>query len=129
MINNDRIVPIQKIDYLSMIGTVLNLIGTSYTILEADNVEGDFTVNGTTGTMLANQPAKSITFTVGLPGLGNVVYFVPAYDFAGLIDGDSGNVVSGSENIQPDGVTLYRATGTHSSSMTIEAITPMASAD
>ena len=44
MINNDRIVPIQKIDFLSMIGTILTLHGTSYAVLAASDVEGTFSV-------------------------------------------------------------------------------------
>ena len=42
MINKDRIVPVTKTDLLTLLGTVLGLIGTSYTVLTADTVNGDF---------------------------------------------------------------------------------------
>ena len=48
MVNTDRIVPITKIDYLSMIGTAMKLASTSFSVLAASDVEGTFTVTGDT---------------------------------------------------------------------------------
>ena len=48
MINKDnRIVPIVKTDFLSLIGTTLALIGTSYAVIESADVKGTFQVTGT----------------------------------------------------------------------------------
>ena len=44
MINKDRIVPVQKIDFLSLIGTILAIHGTSYDVLASKDVEGTFEV-------------------------------------------------------------------------------------
>lgn len=126
MINNDRIVPIQKIDLLSMIGTVLNLIGTSYSVLETDDVLGDFTVeaSGAAGNLLANQPVKTLNFADGVTS--GTVYFVAAYDFAGFqIDGTA---VTATGDVQPDGVSLYKAV-LADSAVTVTSVTPVLGGD
>lgn len=127
MVNTDRIVPITKIDYLSMIGTAMKLAGTSFSVLAASDVEGTFTVTGTgaAGNKLANQPAKSINFASGVTS--GTVYFVAANDFdaitvagaAATID-DSGVALA---DIAKDGVTLYTA-ALSSGTVTITAVTP-----
>mgnify|MGYP007102041492 FL=1 len=60
MVNSERIVPITSMDFLSMIGTFMNLQGTTFTVVKAADVEGNFTAG--TGNSLLNQPAKSIEF-------------------------------------------------------------------
>lgn len=122
MINNDRIVPIQKTDLLSLIGTVLNLIGTDYEVLEADDTTGGFTVTaeGDAGILLANQPVETLNFADGVTA--GTVYFVPAYDFVGFeIDGTA---VTPTGTVQPDGVTLYKAV-LADSAVTVTAVTPI----
>lgn len=128
MINNDRIVPIQKMDLLTMVGTVLGLIGTSYGVLEASTVEGAFSVTGSgaAGNKLANQPVQSLDFATGVTG--GTVYFVPAYDYAGItVAGAAATYAEGSATVNPDGVTLYKAV-LSSGSVTITAISPVLSA-
>lgn len=122
MINTNRIVPIQKIDLLSMIGTVLGLIGTSYNVLEADSIEGEFSVTGSgaAGTFLANQPVQTLDFPSGVTGA--TVYFIAAYDYAGMTIAGVATTPTGSVN--PDGVTLYKAV-LSSGSVTITAVTPV----
>lgn len=125
MINNDRIVPIQKIDYLSMIGTILTLHGTSYTVLAATDTEGDFAVTGSgaAGNVLANQPVKSLDFKTGVTS--GTVYFVAAYDFGGItVAGAAATAGDGSVTVNPDGVTLYKAV-LGSGTVTVTAITPV----
>ena len=126
MVNNDRIVPIQKIDYLSMVGTILKLHGTSFTVLESDNVEGDFSVTGSgaAGNKLANQPLKSCDFKTGVTGA--TVYFVAAYDYEGFKTAGAASTMAGA-TVKPDGVTLYTAT-LSSGTVTIAEITPEISA-
>ena len=127
MINNDRIVPIQKMDLLSMIGTILALGNTSYNVLAASDVEGDFSVTGSgaAGNLLANQPVKTLDFATGVTS--GTVYFVAAYDFEGFtVAGATATMGTSSEEVNPDGVTLYKAV-LGSSNVTVTAITPSVS--
>ena len=122
MVNTERVIPIQSSDYLSMIGTVMKLAGTTFTVLAASTVDGEFSVTGTgdAGTVLANQPVKSLDFASGVTA--GVVYFVPAYGFEGITVAGSAVTPTGSV-AKNDGVTLYTAT-LSSGSVTIAAITP-----
>lgn len=120
MVNNDRIVPIQKIDLLSMIGTILGLNGTSFSVIAANNVEGDFSAG--TGNSLANQPVRSLDFT----GSSGTVYFVAAYDYQGVTKSGAAVTMAGA-TVNSDGVTLYKAV-LASNTVTITAVTPSLSA-
>lgn len=126
MINNDRIVPIQKIDYLSMIGTVLTLASVSYTALQATTTEGAFSVTGTgsAGNFLANQPVQSLDFPEAVTGA--TVYFVAAFDFVGITIAGTATTPTGA-TIQPDGITLYKAV-LSSGAVAITTVTPVLSA-
>ena len=124
MINTERIVPIQKMDFLSMIGTILALNSTSYSVLEASTVDGAFSVtgSGSAGTFLANQPVQTLDFPSGVTGA--TVYFVAAYDYAGMTIAGAATTPTGDVN--PDGITLYKAV-LASGAVTITAITPSVS--
>ena len=106
MINSNRIVPVQKTDLLSLYGTVLNLIGTSYTVLQSTDVEGNFavTASGAAGNKLANQPVKTLDFTSGTTS--GTVYFIPAYDFEGFKI--AGVAATATGDVEADGATLYK---------------------
>ena len=121
MINTERIVPIEKIDRLSQIGETLTLVGTSFTKLAANDVEGNFTVTGTgdAGNLLANQPAKTIDFATGVTAA--VVYFIADYGFGGF--SIAGTAVTATGTVKPDGVTLYKAT-LSSGAVTVVPVTP-----
>ena len=125
MINNDRIVPIQKMDLLTMIGTVLSIHGTNYNVLAASTVEGAFSVTGSgaAGNFLANQPVQTLDFPSGVTG--GTVYFVAAYDYAGItVAGAAATLAGGSATVNPDGVTVYKAV-LSSGSVTITAVSPV----
>ena len=128
MINNDRIVPIQKCDFLSMIGIILGIGGTSYAVIASSDVEGTFAVTGTgaAGTKVANQPVKSFDIKTGVTGC--TVYFVAAYDFDGLkVAGADPTFADGSlenDDVKADGITLYKAV-LASGEVTLTAITPI----
>lgn len=125
MINNDRIVPVQKIDFLSLIGTVLALHGTEYAVLAASDVEGTFEVTGSgaAGNKLANQPVKTLDFASGVTG--GTVYFVADYGYKGItVAGSAATIAEGSADVKADGITLYKAV-LSSGSVTITAITPV----
>lgn len=124
MINKDRIVPIEKIDFLSMIGTVINLMGASNFHVDATDAEGNLTVTGSgdVGTVLANQPLVSANFPAGVTA--GVLYFVPDYKFSGF---KIAGVAIEAEGDTPDykGVALYSAT-LSSGTVTVAAVTPIA---
>ena len=112
MINNDRIVPIQKIDFLSLIATVLNLIGTSFAKLASKDVLGNFSVtgSGSVGNKLADQPVKTLDFASGVTA--GTVYFVPDYAFTTItVNGTESIGDSGLDldDVKPDGISLYKA--------------------
>ena len=122
MINTDRIVPIQKIDRLSLIGETLGLIGTSFTKLAAADVVGNFTVTGTgdVGNVLLDQPAVTIDFASGVTA--GVAYFIPDYAFAGFkVAGTAVTPASGT--VTADGVSLYKAT-LSSGNIAVVKVTP-----
>ena len=126
MINNDRIVPIQKIDRLSAIGEILTLTSVDYTVLEATDITGSFSVTGTgdAGNLLANQPVETLDFADGVTGA--TVYFIPAFDYVGMTI--AGVAVTPTGNVDPDGVTLYKAV-LDTGAVTITAITPISGND
>lgn len=108
MINNDRIVPIQKTDLLSMYNTILGVAGVSRTVIASD-VDGNFTVTGVgdAGNLVANQPVQSLDFASGVTAA--VVYFVADYDFQGFKVAGADVTASGAD-VEKDAVTLYKAT-------------------
>lgn len=125
MINNDRVVPVQKIDLLSLIGTVLAIANVSYSVIAATDIEGDFEVTGSgaAGTKLANQPVKTIDFKSGVTS--GTVYFVADYAFDGIkVAGAAATIADGSATVKADGVTLYTA-ALASGEVTITAVTPV----
>lgn len=122
MINNDRIVPIQSMDFLSMIGTILAINGTSYTVVASTDVQGTFEITGTgdVGNVLANQPVQTMDFASGVTA--GVVYFVPDYNFSGIsINGTA--VDLSAVTIDADGISLYTAT-LAAGAVTVAKITP-----
>ena len=118
MINEDRIIPITKIDFLSVMGTVLNLTSTSFEVLKPVDVEGNFMVDDAS-TYLANQPVKSIDFTEST----GAVFFCPDYDFKGILVSGAEATVSGADYIEPEYVGLYFAE-LSSGTVTVTALTP-----
>ena len=115
MVNKDRIVPIQKVDFLTLIGIILNLMQTEHDVLPAEDVEGNFTVSAQ-GTYLADQPVKTLNFEED-----GSVFFVPAYDFAGV----QSNGEAVEADIEADGISLYVASCL-SGTVTVDALSPSA---
>lgn len=122
MVNHDRIVPITKVDLLTLIGTILGLNGTSYTVLKASTVEGAYSVTGTgdAGNKLADQPVQSLDFAEGVTAA--VVYFVAAYDYAGISVAGTAVTPTGA-TVKADGKTLYKA-ALSSGTVTVTAVSP-----
>ena len=111
MINNKRIVPIDKLDLLTAYNMILNAAGTAITAIAADTEDGAFTVD--TANTFCNEPAVSIKVTAES---GNF-YFVPAHTFEGM----TGVTVSGT--IVADGKTLYKG-AISSGTVTVTPVTP-----
>lgn len=106
MINSNRIVPVMATDLITLYGTIMTLVGTSVTAVQADD-PGVFNLKSGSGNMLAAEPVKSLDFGSGVTSA--VVYFVPAYDFAGFTVAGAAVTPSGAA-VSADGVTLYTAT-------------------
>jgi hypothetical protein len=126
MVNNDRIVSVTKTDLLSLVGTILGLNGTSYNVLAASDVEGNFAVTGSgaAGNLLANQPVKTVDFGENVTTA--TLYFVAGYDFVGFTNnGSAATIASGSVEVKPDGATLYKAARASGGAITITAVTPV----
>lgn len=107
MINSDRIVPVTKVDLLTLYGNIMKLAGT--TVAKLDGAQGIMTVTGSgdVGNKLASEPVKSVNFASGVTA--GVVYFIPAYDYAGFsVNGTA--VVTAGATVDTDGVDLYTAT-------------------
>ena len=112
MINSERIVPIQKCDFLSMIGIVLTLHGTSYKVAESPDVEGNF-VLADGSTFLCDQPVKTLDFGELTAG---TCYFVAGSDFEKVVGAEDAE-------IKADGITLYKAV-LADTTITVTAVTP-----
>lgn len=127
MVNDFRCVPIQKIDLLSLYGTILKIANVSFTVKAAKDVIGnvDITGTGSAGTFLVNQPVKSIDFKSGVTGA--TVYFCAAYDFDSILVAGAAATIDADgvalADVVRDGATLYTAT-LSSGEVTISAVTP-----
>ena len=119
MINKDRIIPIQKTDYLSLITTIVNLMAgllqqtISYNII-GGTADGSFTIDEAPADGLAvlSEPVKRIDFASGVPTAmdGMLFAFVPAEDFEGFYENGTKLVLAG-DDVLADGVSLYVALG------------------
>ena len=128
MINNNRIVPITKIDWLSAVSTFLNLASVSHNVLASSDVQGTFSVtgSGSAGTFLCDQPVKKLNIPSGVTGC--TIYFVAAVDFLGLTVNDAAPTFDSdhldNDDIVTDAATLYKAV-LSSGTVTLTAVTPV----
>lgn len=106
MINTNRVVPIEVIDYLSLIGVIMKLQGTTVAAAEAVS-PAVFKLTSGSGNILAAEPVKSLDF--GEAVTSAVVYFIPAYDYEGFSIAGTKAETAGAE-VEADGRTLYTAT-------------------
>lgn len=103
MINTNRIVPIEKVDYLTLISQVLDIAQVSVTKLSGNGV---YEQDTNSATVICDEPVKSLNF--GSSVTAATVYFVPGYDFAGFTKTGATLTVTGTVDTQ--GVQLYKAT-------------------
>jgi hypothetical protein len=101
MINKDRIVPVTATDLITLYGTTLKIASVSATAVSSENAEGDFVI-AEGGTLLADEPVKSVKFGEGVSSA--TLYFVASYDYEGF------KGVTATGDVDADGCTLYTAT-------------------
>ena len=103
MINNDRIIPITKTDFLTLIATLANVFEEPFTILKGTS-DGVFAVTEAPETQaLCNQPVKRIDIASDVSTV--TIGFVPAYDFEGIYY--NGVALTLPVEVQKDGISLY----------------------
>lgn len=110
MINTNRIVPVTKIDLITLYGLILlqNSDNSSLAKLVASDTEGDYAVTSGSGLYLADQPLQSLNF--GSSVTSGTIYFVPAFGYAGFTKtGATLTVTAPSGGVVADGHTLYKA--------------------
>lgn len=111
MINNNRIVPVQATDLISLYAVILKQDTTNNSTLakvNAKNAEGDFDITSASTPLLCSEPAKSIDFAAAVTAA--TIYFVPAYSYKGFsLAGVAEEPAAGSVDVDADGATLYKA--------------------
>ena len=105
MINQDRIVPVQKVDLLTLYGNILKIANVSVTALASSGI-GNFEQTTNSATVIANEPVKAFNF--GSSVTAATVYFIPDANYKGFTKTGATLTVSG--DVVADGVTLYTAT-------------------
>ena len=126
MINLKNIIPVMKMDLLSLIGTILTIANVSFQIAVASVAgEVDITGSGAAGNFLANGPVKTIDFKSGVTGA--TVYFIPTYDYEGIkVAGAAATMDADSVEVIKESANLYKAV-LASGEVKITAVTPVIS--
>lgn len=113
MINVNRIVPIEKVDLISMYGLILqqNSSFSSLAKLASNTVDGDFQVKTNNAVVIADQPVKTVDIDATASSVSAAtVFFVPAFDYVGFtVDGSAATIADNDVTVEADGHTLYKA--------------------
>ncbi len=114
MINQNRIVPVEKTDLISLYGLILKQASGNSGLakLTSEDVDGNFQVKTNNAILIADQPVKSVDIDATASSVSAcTVYFVPAYDFVGFsIDGVAEEAAEGSVDVDAGNVgQLYKA--------------------
>lgn len=117
MINTDRIVPVQKIDLLTLWSGVLSIANVSAIKLGSTGI-GEFSQTTNSATVICNEPVKSLNFGSSVTAAN--VYFIADADYQGFTKTGATLTVTG--DVAADGVTLYKAT-LSTNALTISAVT------
>ena len=107
MINTNRIVPIVKLDLISMYGLILKQASANATLAKVSSgtVDGQFAITAAATPLIADEPVKSVDFASGVSTA--TLYFVPAHDYVGF--SINGAAVTPTGDVEADGCTLYKA--------------------
>jgi hypothetical protein len=109
MINQNRVVPVEKADLLSVYYTMFAIVSENATIdgaLAADNANGDFTVSVNSKVYVASEPVKSVNFAAA--ATAGTVYFIAGYNYEGFKLSGTATETAGVD-VDADSVTLYKA--------------------
>lgn len=109
MINENRIVPVQVLDLISLYGLILlqDSNNSGLTAVAATD-PSIFEITEARNPLIANEPIQSCDFASGVSSA--TLYFVPAYKYNGFtIDGVAATIVDNDVVVNPDGRTLYKA--------------------
>ena len=113
MINENRIVPIQAVDLISMYGLIIlqNSSFSSLTKIDAVDDAGDFQIKTNSALVIASEPVKACDVDATASSVSAfTMFFVPAYDYAGFtVDGGAATIADNNVIVEPDGRTLYKA--------------------
>lgn len=111
MINTNRIVPIEKVDLISMYGLILMQNASANATLakvSSETVEGDFEITAASTPLIADEPVKTVDFASGVSSA--TLYFVPAYSYEGFtVNGAAATIADNDVVVEPDGRSLYKA--------------------
>lgn len=104
MINNNRIVPVQATDLISLYSTILAAASVTLTKVSASGI-GEFNVTSASTALICDEPVKSLNIAEAVTAA--TIYFVADYDFEGFsLNGTAAAV----EGVVKDGRTLQCAT-------------------
>ena len=113
MINENRIVPIQAVDLISMYGLVLQQNSSFSALAKLDAVDdaGDFQIKTNSALVIASEPVKACDVDATASSVSAfTMFFVPAYDYKGFtVDGGAATIANNGVTVAPDGRTLYKA--------------------
>lgn len=109
MINVNRIVPVQAIDLISLYGLILLQNGSNSGLTAAEaKYPGVFEIADATNVLIANEPVATCDFAEDVTAA--TIYFVPAYNYTGFtLNGATATISAGSDDVEADGRTLYKA--------------------
>lgn len=106
MINTDRVVSVTKTDLISLYSVILAAASVSATKISASDAEGNFVIASASGTLIADEPVKSVEITAGTAA---VIYFVAGSDFKGFTIAGTPVTTTGVDIVADDS-SLYTAT-------------------
>lgn len=110
MINNNRIVPVQATDLITLYSVILKQDSNNSTLakVNAANAEGDFAITAASTPLLCSEPAKNIDLAAAVTAA--TIYFVAGYNYKGFsLAGVAEEPAAGSVEVDADGCTLYKA--------------------
>lgn len=105
MINTNRVVPVEKIDLISLYGLILQQSESTLAKVSAATVDGQYSITAAATPLIADQPVQSMDFASGVSTA--TVYFVAGLNFTGFTI--NGAAVTPTGTVNADGVTLYKA--------------------
>lgn len=102
-VNTDRIVPVSKIDLISLYAVIFAVANVTVDKLTATN-PGEFSVTSATNALLATEPVK--TLDIASTVTSATIYFTVAHDFTGFTIGGETTEIA---EVETGTGTLYKA--------------------